>query len=628
MTQIASFPDDQYLWVVKWIDCIRLAHLSTKTASVSILLQRLSIRDPKLVSYLTENQLTLIFSPTEDTQYKTIRDLVGTLPEIEIGDVFQSKTRVARLPSKSFPVLLPFAESTCESRRLSDLEPPPYQKWARQMPYRILNNFEYSLDKKQFHGSNFLVYKSPTVDYIIPKSVIFKTFYAQNRKFALAFTNGDWPTQSETLVCTKELESGLKTGVDETTGEWNIVLQLKVPAELTPLIGIYLFDEHGRACASSIYSSMLKSRNNNQNDAWFIDAKIPFTATPQNPLRLAVQGFELRRYAGAEEGKPIRVLVTKILQSSLPALPQINRSYVINGQQAQNKVKVDEPAPFTNHASIKPANQKTTVDSNIDSNPSFGTAEILSSSFSWIDPPDVRQMQKTSSKSYNKLARPNGDEEKNLNNVSSGNSTYSNTAHPEANTKTLVRNPDKLFDQLISVLSTLKKEEKIFDYRILAPIQKIQGIEIGGLLCWNFLDEESRSTGRWPSKGWRMKKHAEKTDQGHYMLGQPRAALVIRIDYTEDKFGYWIEIEQKSTSYRSPYICNAPDDAYELIEHLIEIVARTAANNLVRDLASGAKELKLDKTVLVTAYKHGYIKKTEGDISPTSVLNFLKKSHS
>src|SRR5690606_37455237 len=114
---------------------------------------------------------------------------------------------------------------------------------------------------------------------------------------------------------------------------------------------------------------------------------------------LALQGFELRRYAGAEEGKPIRVLVTRILGSSLPPLPQLNQAFVINGQQAQDQVKVDAPAPFTNHANIKAANEKTTLDSNIDSNPSFGTTEIFSSSFSWIDPPEVRKMQKTSSKS-------------------------------------------------------------------------------------------------------------------------------------------------------------------------------------------------------------------------------------
>lgn len=627
MTQISNFPDDQSLWMVKWIDCVRLAHLSTKTASISILLQKLSIRDPKSVSSIAENELKLILSPTEDTQYKTVRVLIGDLPEIEIGDVFQSKAKVARLPSKSFMLTLPFAESSCESRSLSDLDPPPYQKWDRQMPYRVLNNFEYFLDKKQFHGSNFLIHKSSTTDYIIPKSLIFKTFYAQNRKFALAFTNGNWPTQLETLVCTKELESGLMTGIDETTGAWNIVLQLKVPIELTGLIGIYLFDEYGQTCASSIYSSMLQSRNNNQNDAWFIDAKIPFTTTPNKPLQLALQGFELRRYAGAEEGKPVRVLVTRILGCSLPPLPQLNQAFVINGQQAQDQVKVDAPAPFTNHANIKAANEKTTLDSNLDSNPSFGTTEIFSSSFSWIDPPEVRKMQKTSSKSYNKLTKQNDDEEKNLDIASSGNSTSSNTAHPEADIKVLIRNPDKLFDSLISVLGELKKKDKILNFQIFSPIQKLQSIEIGGLSCWNFLDEEARSTGRWPLKGWRMKKHAKKADNGSYTLGQPRAALVVRIDYSESEFGYWIEIEQKSTSYRSPYINNVPKDPYELVEHLLEVIARTSARNLVPDLREAVSELKLDQPPIVHGYKHGYVKKSEGEISAKSVYIFLKKCH-
>ena len=49
MSGINNFPDDNNLWLVKWIDQIRLAHLTTQSASFSVLIQKLSISDPKLI---------------------------------------------------------------------------------------------------------------------------------------------------------------------------------------------------------------------------------------------------------------------------------------------------------------------------------------------------------------------------------------------------------------------------------------------------------------------------------------------------------------------------------------------------------------------------------------------------
>jgi len=627
MPAITGFPPDNNLWLVKWIDKIRLAHLSTKSASVSVLLQKLNILDPKLLPSLKGKQLQEILNPQSEQNYQSVRVLVGVLPEIDIGAVFQSSRRVAQLPSTNVDLKIPLAELSCESRGVLDLEDCPHNEWPPEMPYRVLNKFEYHIDKKECYGSSCLIFKTSTTDYIIPRSVIFKTFYAQNVKFARAFTNGDWPSQCETLICMKELESGLKTEIDSATGDWNIVLQLKVPPELAPLIGIFIFDEYGKKCASSIYSSMFKARHNNGGNAWFIDARIPFQTSPEKPLKMSVQGFALKRYTFAKDDTPSKFLVTKIVGSSLPELPQINRAYVVNGQQGVERVKVDEPAPFANQAATKPANAHTTIDNNSDSNETFGTTEIFTSSFTWINPPVVKQMQKSSSKSYNKPIKSADIDDKNSNQVSAGNNTYSNTAKPEANIKTLIRNPDKRFENLMTVLRDLKNQNKIFGHSIVGPLEKTQSIEIGGIPCWNFLDEESRLTGEWPKKGWRMKKHAEKMPDGGIKFGQPRAALVAKIEYTENDYGYWIEIEQKSASYRSPYLTNVTCDAYELIQHSVEVIARTEAKNLVNDLTAGAEEFETTSPPFIKAYKHGYVKNTAGDLSQTSVLNFLKRCH-
>jgi hypothetical protein len=627
MSGINGFPDDDNLWLVKWIDQIRLPHLSTKSASFSVLLQKLRIHDPKLVHALNTEEIQAILSPPEGEEFKFTRHLVGLFPSIEIGAVFQSKNKVAQLPDDSLTITLPFGEQSCSSENFLDLREPPSIEWPTKMPYRLINRFEYFVEKSACHDSQCLVFRTDITEYIIPRSVIFKTFYALNRRFAQAFTNGPWPSQCETLVCMKELESGLKTEIDAETGSWNVVLQLNVPSELTPLLGIYIFDDYGRTCATSIHSSMFKSRQKNAYGGWFIDAKIPFSVDVENPLKLSVQGFKLKKYKHAPADSLTKFLVTKINSSSLPKLPPLRCAYVVSGQQGREKINVDEPAPFSNMCKVKPGNASTTIDSNTDANTTHGSEEIVTSSFFWIDPPPMQRMQKALSKSYNSPVKGDhlGDNVTNV--VSPGNNTYSAYASAEAQIKTLIRQPDKLFENLLETLLSLKKDSKIYNYTIIAPIQHLQGIEIGGVRCWNFLDEDARSSGNWPKKGWRMKKHADKQAEGGLRFGQPRAALVVRIDYSKSQSGHWIEIEQKSTSYRSPYITKLPNDVQEIMQHLIEIIARNEAKNLISNLDKGVAELDLIDTPMIRAYKHGYKKGTHGDLSHDSVLAFLRKSH-
>lgn len=83
----------------------------------------------------------------------------------------------------------------------------------------------------------------------------------------------------------------------------------------------------------------------------------------------------------------------------------------------------------------------------------------------------------------------------------------------------------------------------------------------------------------------------------------------------------------RTVSYRSPYITNVICDAHELIQHSIEVIARTEAKNLISDLLMGAKEFETAQPPIIKAYRHGYIKQTLGDLSPKSVLSFLNKCH-
>ncbi len=360
MPGFENFPQDGNLWVVKWIDKVRIGHKGTTSASISVLLQKLQLSDPKLIHRINATDLQKILSPpaNQEVIFTEATILVGSLPDISIGAVFKDRDNVGHLPVEIAHLQIPLGEVSCESRQL-DLEIQSHPEWTKSIPYRVLNRFEYALEFKSVSKSHCLVFKTRKIEYVIPRSVIFKTYYAQTHKLAQAFTNGDWPSQIETLIYTKPLESGLRTWADPQTGEWNIVLQLNVSPDLSPLLGIYYFDPYGIKCAESIYKSILKSQINNRREDWFADAKIPFEIFPEKPLKLSVCGYTLKRYSKAPPDAPDRFLVTRILRSSLPELPVINHACFINGQQGEEQIEVDSPAPFTQHNNFKMATDST-----------------------------------------------------------------------------------------------------------------------------------------------------------------------------------------------------------------------------------------------------------------------------
>lgn len=631
MPALDNFPQDGNLWVIKWIDKVRIAHQATTSASISLLIQKLPISDPKQLHRLDPETLQEILSPpaAQNAVFATTTNLIGSLPAISIGAVYRNGHRVGQLPTETKDFEMPLGELSCESRRL-DHEIPSFPDWNKSMPYRVLNKFEYTIDRTNFSQSHCIVYEAAGVEYIIPRSVIFKTYYAQNYKFAQAFTNGDWPTQSKTLIYTDQLDSGLWTGIDADSGEWNIVLQLDVPEELTPLLGIFYFDSYGFKRASSIYTSILQANRNSFKRDWFIDAQIPFETTPDTPLQLSVTGFKLKKYSLAPENAPDRFLVTRILQSSLPILPIINRSCFVNGQRGKTSSNADSPAPFSGQKEIKVATDQTTLSDQSDANKTLESTIVEEESFSFINPPEMRQMKKDSSKSYKTTERFPKTELPDTDRASPGNGTYKGSALPEAQTKMLIRDPDKRFDELIAVLQKLKKQRSILDFTIVPPILSSQKIEVGDLQCWNFLDEKSRLTGRGRRKGWRMKVDAKQNSGGTYSsTGQPRAALIIRIQFNKIVWGYWIEIQVRSSTYRSPYITNVKEDDFDLLGSAIEIIAQAKGNDLANVLDKRIN--KNSEIAVFNAYKHGYYKDNAGPLSGTvsadSVKKFLNKCH-
>lgn len=624
MSAIAEFPEDDNLWLIKCCDGYRMPHRSTSSASVAVLLQKLPFNDPKKLSRLSEFEVQDILRDKPDETNPLFLSPcpevhVAIMPLLYVGAVYKNKQHVGDLPSTRKIITLPDAEESCTARSFGE-ELPPITGWTAG-PYRVLNKFEYSYRWDLFSRSKCIIRIHEGVEYIIPRSVIFRTFYAAHYKLARAFTNGSWPDRLKDLIFTGTLESGLKTEIDSESGRWNIILQLNVPTGLAPLLAIYYFDEHGRKCAESIYSNARKSCGSRGLNLWHCEAEIPFRASSK-PLRLDVRGHMLRPYFKADESAVSRFLVTKITSSSFPEyVPDMGWEFTISSKKGGKQIEVDEPPPFSGPRQPKPPNGNTTIDSEYDSNLELQATELFRDTFQWMEPPRIERLVKGQNNTYVGTPRPPKPESSSGDQVSSGNNTGSQASLPEGQAQVLLREPEKRFQYLEMALSELKKKGDISNFAILAPIDSTQLMKREGITCWSFLDEDSRRTGIWPSHDWRLIVSSKPLPNGTRLRGEPRTALVVEIEYGA-LIGYWIEIACKHGGYNSAFLYDIQCEWPEAITHCLELIARAKGRNIGPVLTAGMSELGGGS---IAVYRHQHKSKDSPEFEPTSILRFLKK---
>jgi hypothetical protein len=627
MATFERFPEDGKLWLVKWIDKVQLPHLSTRSAAIDVLLQKLPFDDPAKISRLKEREIQAILNVSAYKHPELFLNpcrkvLVGAVPALSIGAVFKDTHKVGELPTLRAPLLLEKAESSCQVNTLYDEIPAP-DGWDPKFPHRILNPSEFSLPKQSFPLSQCLSLRTKKCIYVIPRSVIFQTFYALHPSLARAFTNGPWPETRKSLIYLGDLDSGMKTEIDRETGRWNLVRQLGVRKELAPLLALYSFDPYARVCAESIYSSALQERGAGGSNPWHINAKIPFPGT--EPVMLEVRAFRLRNSGAA--GSPSKILITRIVMSSFPKeVRELSTAAYINSTQGAERIEVDEPPPFGGGAlPPKPPSAATTIASDVDARPNAQPVEIVMDTFRWLNPPEISMLEKASSKTYVGQPRPPRPTDPGGDATSPGNLGYTQGNLPEAQVQTeLVRDPERRFVYLQQALRTLVESNEIAGYRIVAPTEPTQTIMHSGDPCWNFLDDDARQSGDWPKTGWRLIKRGKAFEDGTYTLGQPRAALVVEIEY-KDVVGYWIEIECKGSGFTSPFIFNIGDnDPLVVIPHCLEIIAKSSGVNLKNPLEKGLAELP-GRSALVQIYTHQHESPTSGAFNVPSILRLFKR---
>jgi hypothetical protein len=629
MPIIEEFPKDDIYRLVKWVDKFTLPHLTTRSTSVTVRLQRLPFQTYGELNRLTRDGaialLPLDRTDAGQDQYTSVAVHAGLLPHLVIGRVYQGQRLVGELPTRQATIALPDAELSCHEVRIGDeLEAPV--GWT--YPYKQLLSREFGGIQTEFAASRCLVFVDERgIEYVIPRALIFQRFYAIQRELANAFTSGPWVQTKRRIVYEGQLKSGLETKIDPTTGAWHVILQTHVDNDFARLAALLYFDDYAAARAESIYTGMLSDRRGSQHGSWFASAQIPFRAETK-PLRLQIKGFMLPPRLGRKDSDGKRVvhkqsfLVTSILGSSWPSYtPQIKAGRLNSGDKGKEQLPADGDKPYASHLHARPAGSELITTSGVDASAAQGDAITLEDTFSWLDGDEPQKLTKDRSQLYSEsdVVRPAPSPPEA---ASGGERTHQAGNAAPAHHKVLVRDPVNRFRYFLDALDDLQRTRDVLRYSVFQPATPSRMAQCGGLTCWNFLDETARRTGRWPSAGWRMLERARGTGSER-SLGKPRCVLVVRIEL-ENHMGYWFEIETrpKEGGVLSPFVVDPGPDEQVDVSHLVESIARAEGSNLREAIAAAAQEIG---SGAAHCYKHHYKGDQNSEIDPNSLRRFLMK---
>jgi hypothetical protein len=631
MPIIEEFPLDDAYRVIKWVDKFTLPHLTTRSTSVTVRLQRLPLRNHSELNRLTSESAVALLpldrsDPGQD-QYTSVALHAGLLPHLAVGRVYQGQRLVGELPTQRVAITLPDAEQSCREVRIGDeLEAPA--SWNSNYPYKLILSGEFGGIQSEFSASRCLVFTDERgVEYIIPRIVIFQRFYAIQRELANAFTSGPWATTKTKIVYEGQLKSGLKTKIDPITGAWHVILQTHVDNDFARLAALLYFDDYARSCAESIYAGMLTDRHGSVHSPWFANAKLPFRAEVK-PLRIEAKGFMLPPRLGrtGSDGKRVihrrAFLVTSIFGSSWPSyVPPIKAGRLNSGDKGREQLPAEGDRPYGTHPRGRPAGDDLVTTSGVDALATEGDAITLEDTFSWLDGEDPEKLTKDTSQLYSEGgARP--PENPLPTKVSGGERTHQGGNATPAHHKVLVRDPVNRFRYLLDAFGYLQSIGDVRQHYVYQPIVPSQIAQCGGLICWNFLDAASRRTGRWPSVGWRMLERAHGVGSDR-TIGKPRSVLIVRVEFGE-RVGYWFEIETRPSEggVLSPFIVDLKTDEQEAIQHIVESIARADGRNLRHVMAVAVQEIGSGVT---HCYKHHYKAGHNSELDPNSLRRFLTK---
>lgn len=611
MAHYKDFPHDSRYWLVKWIDGFRLTNAASQAVQVQLTLQAIT-KPPTGFSRLTANEIRdlIAFEPGgAAVEYQPHWHGVGSLPALQVGQVYLNGECVGTLPTLVQPLTLQRGEDSCADHAVHDdlPAPPEWQPW----PYRLIHETEYSLPKPM-RSSRCLVAEAGGNQYVIPRSVVFQRFYAFNTLLAHAFTSGPWSQTYTQAIYPDVLESGLRTWVDPESGAWHLILQPRMLDADAPLLALLYFHAYGRAAANRIYAEALRERGNNVLKPWHASAQLPFSPDAE-PLRMRIKGFWLKDRGKANKVFKRTFLVTAILDVSYPTdAGELLLGRVNDNTASDDPTRTSASAPY-NKGGQQSAPSDLDVDDSLEPSLERGLFVQSVETAGWFNPPEVKKLTKQHSKIYDGAARP-PDEAGSL--ASTGPGGHQENGPTPLQVQALARPAHGRFEAVLEAMQQLVDQRDLIGFDVLPPPHPSWAAQRGGQACWNFLDPESRRSRRWPRSGWRLLK----TGKGTHPV--PRCALVLSLQ-SKTWNGYWIEIEGRSSTdtYTSPVITQCSSAlADTMLEACIEAIALQSGRRLAVGIAPILGAVGGGR---VQCYRHDYAESDAWALDHASLRRFL-----
>jgi len=552
------------LWVIKRIDRFHFQHNDSESACVDVTLQRLPFDDVQQLRTLNEQQIAVLLGRPpktineQETQPFISRFLLaGSVASLHIGDVCEDTRRISRLPTLRREIQLNNETRIADVLYGSKVEPPP--GWNASI-FQALNKFEFSLDGViEATRSRCLVFEFDGTEYILPKIVIFQTFYGFHTRMINALCNDAWTMSANEVISFADYASGITTGIDPLTGIWKIVLQTGLDETMANPIALLWFDPYARTQTSGLYTDSLKQNDGRigaHGRSWLTGANIPYQLG-QASFKLIVEGFKLRPFRPTTPTEfHQRFLITAILASSWPLRDQTIEYALHNSNEiGEEQQPSEEDRPYMSGNAPVEGDEDAINSSNADPSKAYVTNEFVVQPFEYLDAPPVLRQRKKSSQSYSSSPPPYSEGPSSV--VSAGNASYAEGMPAPAVVITPIRAPSQQFAFLINALETLKKEGNINNFFPVMPEHDSDyAVDRNGLRCWSLLRKSDRKRKTIPKTGWEIIKDGFGTEgtrnKVHRSRRHARAVLIVCIEIGAENL-FLFEIEPRSHASASAF---------------------------------------------------------------------------
>ena len=544
------------------------------------------------------------------------------LPLLRIGDMVRGTRIEGALRQREITLTLDHASEVTAAGIFDEAAPPP--DWSGT--YRTLNRFEYELGThREVSGSRCLRIQQGRAEFLIPCSVILKTFYGFHTKLANAICSGPWEARLADVISTAQYKSGIGTNVDAKTGAWNIVVQNGLRRAHAVRLAALYFDAHARRCANAVHARATAQTHATRADGeryWFADARIPYRWDTL-PFTLRVRALPLRPHRPSAAQTP-RFLVTSIDATSWPFPEQEIFSELANSSTSSadpDPEKVNEPY-FKEKPNPVIADDDAQLDHENDAFKGSPDNQVDADDFQFLNPPRHHLQLKSSHQEYQGSVHTPALAPAAI--LSAGLQAPGDTKPAPLSAESRDRRLAPQLRLLLNALDALLEEGEIEGFEIISPPTDSHLRQVRmGIACWSFVTEDQLRTvlsGR-AARGWEFIFDPPRTPGGP-RRPTPRCLLVVKVQLDGlNLLLFEVEPRLRETAYRTYLVVLEGNIDWAAIENALAVLRGCHGRLRARDLNAAFAGLSRRRAIAVN---HGYERDAGHDINALTTASLRR----